>query len=507
MLFNSYVFIFAFLPLTLTGFYLLAAVFRGKGKRRASIAFLVFASLVYYGWWNPVYLSLIGVSIVVNFYLGTLLSRESINPRRTRNVLILGVVFNLSLLFYFKYAGFFVHTLDIVFSQDFGFHDVVLPLAISFFTFQQIAYLVDAKRRTTSEHSFLDYCLFVTFFPQLIAGPIVHHKEMLPQFSLESSYSLSVKNLSCGAAFFTIGLFKKVVIADTLSMYANPVFDGVLQGIAPSFFDGWAGALAFTFQLYFDFSGYSDMAIGLGLLFGIRLPVNFNSPYKAKNIVEFWRRWHMTLSRFLRDYLYIPLGGSRRGMPRRYVNLMLTMLLGGLWHGAGWTFVIWGGLHGLYLCLNHGFGFVMSHLGFQPGFGGIAGRIVAQTTTFLAVIIGWVFFRAENLSSCTVILQSMTGLDGFSLYSSIGLARKEVLVFTVLAMIIALFMPNSSEIMADYARPLGWSPEENDRGVERFVPAILKWRPTVSYGVLIGMAAVLAILFISRANEFLYFQF
>ena len=297
---------------------------------------------------------------------------------------------------------------------------IVLPLAISFFTLQQITYLVDANSGETKEYNFLHYCLFVTFFPQLIAGPIVHHREMLPQFEQSSAYRFVQSNFASGTAIFLLGLFKKVVLADGVAVYATPVFNAAEAGAVLTFFEAWTGATAYTFQLYFDFSGYSDMAIGIARMFNINLPLNFNSPYKAVNITEFWRRWHMTLSRFLRDYLYIPLGGNRKGKTRRHVNLMITMLLGGLWHGAGWTFVAWGALHGFYLVVNHSWHALRRALNPNPRSYGIAGQALAWLITMNAVVVAWVFFRAESFNGAIAILEGMAGMNGFVLPAQVA---------------------------------------------------------------------------------------
>ena len=351
MLFNSYEFIFFFMPITLVVFFLIGV----RGHHRIAIAWLVGASLFFYAWWNPAYLGLIFGSMLFNYSIGVALSnqRKRENATVKKGILILGVAANLGALGYFKYANFFVDTVNRLFGTPFHVDKIILPLAISFFTFNQLAYLADAYSGAAREYNFLHYCLFVTFFPHLIAGPIVHHKEMLPQFSSNSIYRYNSQDMAIGLTFFFMGLFKKVVIADSVAGYAIPVFKASAQGISLTLIEAWGGVLAYTFQLYFDFSGYSDMAIGLARMFGIRFPLNFHSPYKAVNIIDFWRRWHMTLSRFLKDYLYIPLGGNRKGEVRRYVNLFITMLLGGLWHGAGWSFVAWGALHGVYLVINH----------------------------------------------------------------------------------------------------------------------------------------------------------
>lgn len=377
---------------------------------------LVLASLIYYGHWNPVYLPLLISSIIINYSLGSWISSGRGNKKI---LMIAGVALNLGSIGFFKYAEFIVNNVNVVAGSNYHVGTIVLPLAISFFTFQQIAFLVDAYRGETKEYGFINYCLFVTFFPQLIAGPIVHHREMMPQFANPKNISLKYKNMVIGIAIFTLGLFKKVVIADNVALYAKPVFDSAEIGLALTFIETWGAALAYTFQLYFDFSGYSDMAIGLARMFGIILPINFFSPYKARNMIDFWRRWHMTLSRFLKDCLYIPLGGNKKGTSRRYINLMITMLLGGLWHGASWTFVIWGGLHGVYLAINHGWKSLVNYLGFNKGKNFWGSGDFARILTFMAIVVGWVFFRAESLEGALLILKGMAGLNGVDLPDSL----------------------------------------------------------------------------------------
>src|SRR5579859_2518053 len=343
MLFSSYTFLFQFLPAVALAF---AAARRHSP--RAGILVLAVASLFFYGAWKPIYLLLLIASIGANFSLGLLMEDGS----RRRAVGMLGVALNLALLCYFKYTNFIFDNINVLTGAPLPLLNIVLPLGISFFTFQQIAYLVDVMRGARVERDIVSYTLFVSFFPHLIAGPLVHHAEMIPQFKRGRTGRSSVL-AARGLAIFAAGLFKKVVIADNLAQFVSPVFTHLDAGGGVTMPWAWLATLSYTLQIYFDFSGYSDMAVGLALLFGIRLPVNFRSPYKALSITDFWRRWHITLSRFLRDYLYIPLGGNRLGERRRYLNLMLTMLLGGLWHGAGWNFLIWGGLHGVYLSLNH----------------------------------------------------------------------------------------------------------------------------------------------------------
>jgi alginate O-acetyltransferase complex protein AlgI len=397
MLFGSLEFVFGFLPLTLLTYHLL----RIRGWQVAAKLAMILASLVFYGWWDPRYVPLVLGSIAVNYGLGAAIHRVR-EPGRRKAILLLGLALNLGLLGYYKYAGFFLQNLG----GMFGVHDVavtlIIPLAISFFTFQQVAYLVETWRGQEPARNALDYLLFVLFFPHLIAGPITHHTEMLPQFAHAGRGRLASSFIAMGATIFVLGMAKKVLLADTIAQFADPVFAAAAQGAALSTADAWMGAIAYTLQLYFDFSGYSDMAIGVGLLFGIRFPVNFNSPYKATSIIEFWRRWHISLSAFLRTYLYIPLGGNRAGKLRRYANLMATMTLGGLWHGAGWTFLFWGFLHGAYLILNHGWTTLAGGRLRLP-------RGAAWALTMLGVVIAWVFFRAVSFEAALGILEAMAG--------------------------------------------------------------------------------------------------
>jgi len=345
MLFNSYEFIFLYFPIVLSGFF-----FIGKYSYRFAALWLAAASLFFYGWWNPKFVTLLLGSIIFNFAAGYLIAHKKFAAKQ-KIIFVISIAINLILLGVFKYTNFFIAT-----ANTLGVHwsslDIILPLGISFFTFTQIAYLVDVYKGIAREYNFIHYMLFVTWFPHLIAGPVLHHKQMMPQFASPSIYKPNNESIAVGLTLFSLGLFKKVVLADQFALFANPVFNGAGQGESPMIEKAWFGVLAYTLQLYFDFSGYSDMAIGLSRIFNVKLPLNFNSPYKAANIIDFWRRWHMTLSKFLRDYLYVPLGGNRKGPARRHLNLMVTMLLGGLWHGAGWTFVLWGGLHGLYLVLK-----------------------------------------------------------------------------------------------------------------------------------------------------------
>jgi alginate O-acetyltransferase complex protein AlgI len=401
MLFNSYEFIFAFLPITFFIYFYL----NHKRLTEASKGFLVFSSLFFYSWWNIAYLPIILSSMIFNYVIGNSLSKNTSTDHHRfsrKSILTFGIVANVSLLGYFKYMDFFIENINLATGSDIPLLHLALPLAISFFTFQQIAYLVDSYRQETKEYDFLNYAVFVTFFPQLIAGPIVHHKEMMPQFANIRSKVINYKNISLGLFIFSIGLFKKVVIADTFAVWATAGFD---TATTLNLFEAWATSLSYTFQLYFDFSGYTDMAIGLALLFNIKLPINFNSPYKATNIQDFWRRWHITLSRFLKDYIYIPLGGNRKGNFRTYNNLMATFIIGGIWHGAGWTFVFWGFLHGLALVIHRAW----SKLGYKLW------TWLAWLITFNFINIAWVFFRAKEWDDAIKVLSGMVAIDNIVL--------------------------------------------------------------------------------------------
>jgi alginate O-acetyltransferase complex protein AlgI len=507
MLFSSYAFIFIFLPAVALGF----AAAR-QHSVRAGILVLAASSLIFYATWKPVFLALLIASIAVNFTIGLAMERTG----RKRLLGLAGVAFNLVLLGYFKYAVFVVGIMNSLAGTHLALGTIVLPIAISFFTFQQIAYLVDVMRGTRAEHDIVSYTLFVSFFPHLIAGPLVHHAEMIPQFKdqRDRRYALLAAR---GLAMFVAGLFKKVVLADSLAQFATPAFRHVDGGGQIEMLWAWIATLAYTLQIYFDFSGYSDMALGLGLMFGIRLPVNFRSPYQSLSIIEFWRRWHITLSRFLRDYLYIPLGGNRRGAPRRYLNLMITMLLGGLWHGAGWNFVIWGALHGAYLVLNN------LWRGFGPRHGkrhgpaayGVIRPAAAWVATFGAVVIAWVFFRAETLDGALTMLRAMAGfadaaagrmyvpsdtLRFAELQIALGAKAQAGVALAMIAagLLIALMLPNTPQIFGYH---------EVRRAPEASARLRLRWRPNATWAVIIAAAFTVCLFGMWQRLEFLYFQF
>jgi alginate O-acetyltransferase complex protein AlgI len=451
MLFTTAAFAFLFLPTVVLGFFLIA-----RASQPLAAFWLFAASVFFYGYWVPQYTLLLLGSVTINFLVGRRIAarqRDYPNARRRARVwLITGVIFNLGLLGYFKYANFFVDTVATLAAVQLHMAHVVLPIGISFFTFTQIAFLADAYQKGVREYKPVHYGLFVTYFPHLVAGPVLHHAQMMPQFAREDTYRFQFANFSAGLAIFALGLLKKVVIADGMSPYADAVFDAVGLGRNATFDEAWLGSLAYTFQLYFDFSGYSDMAIGLSWMLNIQLPFNFNSPYKSLNITDFWRRWHMTLSAFLRDYLYIAMGGNRRGAVRRYVNLAVTMLLGGLWHGASWTFVFWGGLHGAYLGINHAFQALTTRAGARLDSSRVF-RSASWLLTFLAVLLAWVFFRAKTFGAAANILWSMAGgaaARGLATPNPIlwnaGLDLFTGLSVCIVLGAIAVFAPNSNLI-------------------------------------------------------------
>jgi D-alanyl-lipoteichoic acid acyltransferase DltB (MBOAT superfamily) len=424
MLFNSPDFLFWFLPLTLAGFF----VFGRLRYERVAIGWLVLASLLFYAWWRVEYLALLVLSILINYAIG-----RQLVDRSNRLLLGIGIGANLLVLGYFKYSLFVIDNVNLLFGTTYGMGALLLPLGISFFTFQQIAYLIDCNGGITREKNLLNYSLFVSFFPQLIAGPIVHHKEMLPQFTKRETFHPNVENIAIGLTIFGIGLFKKVVIADRIAIYATEAFNATLHGASLTFFEAWGAATTFTLQLYFDFSGYSDMAIGLARLFGVKLPINFNSPFKAVSIIEFWQRWHMTLTRFLTTYLYNPivLTLTRRRMAKGKKPLrrgstdlgtfvvmiafptLFTMFWAGVWHGAGYQFLIFGLLHGFYLVVNHGWRIVRKYV---DVFGSLPARLlrpVGVVLTFACVVVSLVFFRSETMPQAMSVIEGMAGLNGF----------------------------------------------------------------------------------------------
>ena len=483
MLFNSYEYILLFLPISLLVYFILNRL------RRTVLAkvWLGASSLFFYSYWDIRFLPILLASILFNFTVGNVLVRMPAEKQSARKlVLFFGIAADVTLLGYFKYADFFIENVNALFGTSYALLHLALPLGISFFTFTQIAYLVDSYRLNVRENSFNNYLLFVTFFPHLIAGPVLHHREMMPQFANIRNKVLNSKNIALGIFVFTIGLVKKVLIADTFAPFASHGFD---QAASLGFIDAWITSLSYTLQLYFDFSGYTDMAIGAALMFNIRLPINFNSPYKALDIQDFWRRWHMTLSRFLLEYIYIPLGGNRKGKLRTYFNLMAVFIIGGIWHGAGWTYVFWGFLHGAAMIVHR----IWKQLGFRMP------KLLAWFITFNFVNVAWVFFRAQDWEDAIKVLKGMFGFNGVelpgitahlpgitALGETLGISFVDVPAYTVLLIAIflgvALFARNANELSAQF-------------------------KPSLKMAAAVSVLFVYSLLNLNKISEFLYFQF
>jgi alginate O-acetyltransferase complex protein AlgI len=512
MLFNSYAFIFVFLPLALIGYFALA-----KLNPKYPIVFLALASIGFYGYWDVRYVPLLLGSILFNYWQGGLISGAS-NATARKRLLLFAVGINLIGLVYFKYSNLFVETLNALAKLGIPGPNVILPLGVSFFTFTQIAYLVDCHKGLVRERSLTNYALFVTFFPHLIAGPVLHHKDMMPQFNRAWNLSPRWSNFSAGITIFAIGLAKKVLIGDSLAPFSAELFD---SKETPTLLFSWVYAFSYAMQLYFDFSGYSDMAIGLARLFGIRMPLNFASPYKARDISDFWRRWHISLSVFLRDYLYIALGGNRHGSTRRYFNLFMTMFLGGLWHGAAWSFALWGALHGFYLILFHGWSALRKKIGLPA-----LPNVVAWGLTFLAVVIAWVYFRSPSLGRANEILAAMFGANGLaipksllvrlgplqSLLSSMGAVEYQgggklllqAIAMTTGAAMLAFFFPNTQELCAKFRPPMK---AVNTKQLTGTWAGVLMLRPSLKTALYVGALLGVCLLTLASPSEFLYFQF
>ena len=512
MVFSSHVFILAFLPLTLLAVFLA----RNLYGRQGALVGLTIASMIFYAYWDWRFLGLLWCSILFNYYWSRLLLRPYSEPKR-RWLLIVGVGVNIGTLAFFKYTNFFLDNLAGLLGQNFTSLYIILPLGISFITFQKIAYLVDVWRERPEPYGLLDYALFVSFFPQLIAGPIVHHKELIPQIQDERLGMFRLESFNRGVAVFVIGLAKKVLIADNISSYADAVFAAAQRGESLSGLEAWGGTLAFALQLYFDFSGYADMAIGLALMLGIWLPENFDRPYSATSIGDFWRRWHITLSHFLRDYLYIPLGGSRQGLAREMRNLMTTMVLGGIWHGAAWAFMLWGGLHGAYLVTQRLWRRLVHRLRL-PSLPAPVGVSVAWLVTITAVMVAWVPFRAEGLDATLrmwhamflgptmpqalrLVIGDTAGgwLEALGVTFGgpfhLGLKLWAVALPLLLAcLLLAMLLPNGHRLADLVLRPLAVAETPHRRAV-------------VARGVLAGCLFVGALIYISYNSVFLYYQF
>lgn len=497
MLFNSFIFILVFLPISSLIFY----IFQRHSKR--AIYSLVLLSFVFYAYHSIHDLILMIGSIIFNFYIGK-------NVFQNKKRLIFGLFINIGLIFYFKYAFFAIDNINRLFNLSIHFVNMALPLGISFFTFQQIAYLVDTYKGNPPETNISKYALLVSFFPHSIAGPLVQYKEIAPQFE---NAKITLENVSIGGSIFIIGLFKKIIIADGLAPCANLVFDSASQGLIPSFAEAWFGAISYSLQLYFDFSGYSDMAIGLAKIFNISFPINFDSPYKATSIIDFWRRWHITLSNFLKNYVYIPLGGNKNSLLQRYRNLLLTMLIGGMWHGANWTFILWGGLHGCFLVINHVWIAILKswHIKITNSFYDIASWLL----TLIVVMLAWVMFRSSNIETARIMYSSLFGFNGISVGQSVtsllptwsifipeGFFPHQIFYFLdylplmTIGLVVSLYLPNIKDLFKHQHHI-------NSKSTR------IHWIPSLSNAILMAFFSALAIMVMlsQRKMEFLYFNF
>src|SRR5712671_86842 len=522
MLFNSPVFLFLFLPGTV-GAYI---VLRQLAGPRAVTGLLVGVSLLFYGWWNPRYVPLLGSLAVFNFLIARAMTaqRRADRPDRVSRLLTCGIVGDLLALGYFKYTDFLISTANTLLQTDFTLQYVLLPIGISFFTFQKIAYLVDSSRGEVADHDFLEYCFFVSFFPQLLAGPIVKHHEIFSQIKGPWAFGIKPSNFIVGLTIFIIGLFKKVVLADNFAPSATSMFDAAAAGEPLDFFFAWQGVLAFKFQLYFDFCGYSEMALGAARLFGVQLPLNFNSPYRALNIVDYWRRWHMTLSRFLRDYIYIPLGGNRTGIARLYLNLLITMAVSGLWHGAAWHFVLWGTLQGVGMILNHAWRLVWRPIHSWWS------HTVARLVTFFALGMLLVLYRAPSMEVALRVYRGMVNLPAswHDVFGPLGEAMRwlgvrfdgppvaadqlVLVAWLIVWIAVVWFVPNTQQLLARWHPAFNYGVAERQRDLPllaRFRPLAprLEWRPDIASAVYVGVLAALAFLSLRHVSEFLYFKF
>jgi alginate O-acetyltransferase complex protein AlgI len=542
MLFNSYEFLFVFLPITLAMFLLL-----GRVSRNLALGWLILASLAFYAWWRPINVPIIGISLAINFTLARLMQRLGADPQRARArliVLVIGIAFNVAFLGYFKYSNFVLSAMNDVAGTNFTLIHIVLPLGISFITFQKIAFLVDIQAGRVESFTLRDYLLFVLFFPQLIAGPIVHYREMMPQFH-SNPCRFEREGFSVGLTMVVFGLFKKVVLADGMASYVTPIYALAASGGSVSLIPGWIAALGFTLQLYFDFSGYSDMAAGLARCFGVRLPLNFYSPFQATSIIDFWSRWHVTLTRFLTAYLYNPmlLWLTRRrfakglpGLGGRTANLgaflqllaaptLLTMFVSGVWHGAGYLFMLWGLLHGVYLVINHAWRFVGPKLWASKEAYARFMRPVGFVITFLSVVMGMVLFRSSTWHQASDVFKGILGLHGIDLPRVLaeklhatggtrhlvsiaeGLSTKdflEMIGWTLGLLVIALTLPNTIQIMARYEPVLGAKDRPANTGLPRLR---MNWNPSLLWAIGISLLAAVAIVRVGGPSEFLYWQF
>ena len=522
MVFNSYEFIFVFLPVVVVIFFAV-----GRASRAWALRWVIVASLFFYALWRPLNVLIIAPSVLINFLLARVLQRlgKEGNRRAARVVLLLGIAFNVAFLGYFKYSNFLVGAINDAFGTQMVLARIILPLGISFITFQKIAFLIDVHAGRIESFTLQDYCLFVLFFPQLVAGPIVHYREVMPQFHAMSC-RFDRDNVSVALTLFAFGLFKKVLIADRILLLVRPIYGQAASGSSIAFLPAWVAAVGFTLQIYFDFSGYTDMALGIARMFGVQLPPNFDSPLRASSIIDFWVRWHMTLTRFLTAYIYNPLalwltrrraargrsGFAGRKGPVAFIELLmfptlLTMLVCGIWHGAGYTFIVWGVLHGFYLTVNHAWRLLAPKLWHDKlryeRFMRPAGFII----TFTCVAASMIIFRSANMKAALDLFKGMLGLHGigFSGFGSdMGIGLKAAAFWIAGPAFIALLCPNSLEILSRYEPALVWKPRPHDGATAR---TRLLWAPSLAWALAVSMIATIAILYLGGQSEFLYWQF
>ncbi len=542
MLFNSIEFLFAFLPLTLFGFFLLGTI-----HRTWALSWLILASLVFYAWWRPLNVLIIAPSIAVNFTLARILLRlnEKEDSRgASKAVLLLGIAFNVAFLGFFKYTDFISTTINDVFSANLVLRHIILPLGISFITFQKIAFLIDVQGGRVKSFTLRDYCIFVLFFPQLVAGPIVHYREMMPQFHA-AACRFDKENFAVGLTLLVFGLFKKVVFADNVALFVTPIYEHSAAGGGTSFLMAWMAAIGFTLQIYFDFSGYSDMALGLARFFGIRLPQNFDSPLRASSIIDFWLRWHMTLTRFLTAYIYNPLTlwltrrrlakglsgfGGRNTTVGAFVYLLMfptimTMFISGLWHGAGYGFIVWGLLHGFYITINHGWRVVAARLWPDKKKYARIMEPLGLVLTLFAVTTAMVFFRSPTITSAIDLIKGIIGLNGIGLPQDLldhlgPLAQKlraagvvaesgslqdfaKTVIWISVMLFTALACPNTLQILARFEPALGVTSES----AKLRKGSMLEWNASLPWAIAVSLVAAISIFYIGGPSEFLYWQF
>jgi alginate O-acetyltransferase complex protein AlgI len=529
MLFNSHEFLFLFLPATLLGFYLI-----GRASRQAAILWLILTSLIFYGWWRPINILIIGPSIIINYLVASYLlrlSQRGEQPGWSRAVLLLGILFNVAFLGFFKYADFVYGTINDVFGANLILLHIILPLGISFITFQKIAFLIDVQAGRVKAFTFREYCTFVLFFPQLIAGPIVHYREMMPQFAA-TNCRFDKENFAVGLTLLFLGLFKKAVLADSIAPLITPIYQhSVAAGHTP-FVLAWMAAVGFTLQIYFDFSGYTDMALGLGRFFGIKLPPNFNSPLKASSIIDFWINWHMTLTRFLTAYIYNPMVlwltrrrlakglpgfSGRNPAPGAFISLLMvplitTMFISGLWHGAGYGFIIWGVINGVYLVINHGWRVYAAHRWRNRAAYVRVMKPAGWLLTFIAATTAMLFFRATTVGSAFDLVKGVFGLNGLALphgaaaiAATYGTDIKHAAMWVAILLFIALICPNTLQILARYEPALGVKPASTAPVLGKLrVPA---WGPSLPWAVAVSVVAAIAVFTLGGPSEFLYWQF